>query len=339
MGDSFVAEMNHLYRELMLPAVPAEEMVYVLGHINPDSDAAGAAIGCAMLLQGLGLQARAALPGPVNAETRFACASLGLEEPAVIDSVAHLPVVLVDHSSCSQAVLDLDEARLIGVIDHHGIGDVNTSEPVFIRSARTGAASTLVWLCWVESGIPIPQAAASALLMGILSDTRNLTMNVTQADRQAVRALMDTLGMQDRARQELYTGMRKALIDYEGMSDADIFHLDYKEYEAGEIRFGVGVVRASGAPACRKVAKRMRRYMEEAIHSLDVDMLFLMVSNIAADGMEMILTAVGKGADEALTLSFGPEADGMIELAENLSRKSTFVPKLRAVLEHFPEIR
>ena len=120
---------------------------------------------------------------------------------------------------------------------------------------------------------------------------------------------------------------------------ADIFHLDYKEYEAGEIRFGVGVVRASGAQACRTVAKRMRRYMEEAIHSLDVDMLFLMVSNIAADGMEMILTAVGKGADEALTLSFGPEVNGMIELSENLSRKSTFVPKLRAVLEHFPEIR
>ena len=324
--------MNRMYRELLLP-IPAGEMIYVLGHKNPDSDAVGAAIGYAMLLERFGVRAIPAVPGPVNAETRFALKTLGLEEPVILESAADLSVVLVDHSSRSQSVPDLNRARILGVIDHHGIGDVATGEPIFVRCAGIGAASTLVWLCWMECGQELSPEAASALLMGILSDTRNLTRNVTRADRLAVEALSGILEMHVAQYAQLYADMRRALVDYSGMSDADIFDSDYREYEMAGVRFGIGVARAPGNWACRELEKHLTFYMEENFDAFGVDMLFLMVSNTEPDKTALILSGIGRGAKEILALAFGPETDGRIELGENLSRKSQIVPKLSSALE------
>ena len=323
---------SELYRELLLPALPVST-VYVVGHQNPDSDAVGAAISYAMLLQHAGIDAKAVLPGPVNSETKYALERFHLKEPAVLGSADGLPVVLVDHSSISQSVSDLERARIIGIIDHHGIGDASVSEPVFIRCARTGAASTLVWLCWTESGFTIPAAAASAMLTGILSDTRNLTRNVTEADRKAVRALMTAAGMTRMECQELYEGMRRALENYAGMTDSEIFRTDYKEYYAGGVHFGIGVVRASGDATSRKMAARMKQFIQNSPADCSAEMLFLLVSNTVPGETAMILSGSNDEAEEVLETAFGHGTGEWIELKVNLSRKSTVVPKLSEVLE------
>ena len=43
-------------------------------------------------------------------------------------------IVLVDHNEVGQAVPGLDQAELVGIIDHHRLADVQTGYPVFMRN-------------------------------------------------------------------------------------------------------------------------------------------------------------------------------------------------------------
>src|SRR3989440_8136460 len=47
-------------------------------------------------------------------------------------------VVLVDHNEQSQAVDGIDEAELLGIIDHHRIADVHTNRPIMFRADPVG---------------------------------------------------------------------------------------------------------------------------------------------------------------------------------------------------------
>ena len=56
-------------------------------------------------------------------------------------------VVLVDHNEQSQAVDGLDEAELLGIIDHHRIADVHTNKPIMFRADPVGCTGTIIAAC------------------------------------------------------------------------------------------------------------------------------------------------------------------------------------------------
>jgi manganese-dependent inorganic pyrophosphatase len=61
------------------------DRIYVIGHVNPDTDAIASAMGYAWLLRERdGLDARAARAGPVNQQTAWALKSVGLEAPLLL---------------------------------------------------------------------------------------------------------------------------------------------------------------------------------------------------------------------------------------------------------------
>jgi manganese-dependent inorganic pyrophosphatase len=71
----------------------------------------------------------------------------------VINPVRH-GVYLVDHNERSQTVDGLDEAELLGIVDHHRIADIQTAAPIFFRNEIVGSTSTLVAGLFSEAGIP-----------------------------------------------------------------------------------------------------------------------------------------------------------------------------------------
>ncbi len=54
-------------------------------------------------------------------------------------------VVLVDHNEQSQAVDGIEEADLLGIIDHHRIYDVHTNKPIMFRADPVGCTGTINW--------------------------------------------------------------------------------------------------------------------------------------------------------------------------------------------------
>lgn len=322
------------YRGLLASFDYGDETTYVIGHKNPDSDTVGSAMAYANLLTEIGISAEAVVSGPVNNETRYALDAFGIDPPPVMDQAEGKQFVLVDHSTYPQAIDGMENARVVGIVDHHGIGDVATNEQIFVRSAPAGAAATLVFLSYQECGVAISKDMARIMLMSILSDTRNMARNVTAADRKAYDTLKDIAEIKDI--EALYQGMAEALTSYGDMTDWEIFQSDYKEYEAGGVRFCMGDVNAYGEEKVRDLAERMLRVMADQYETMGLDMLFVKVNNKSDDESEnmMYMAAYGPGAEDLLQgIYLNREDTGLFVFKDNLSRKSDLIPAMSEVLE------
>ncbi|MBR5095464.1 MAG: DHH family phosphoesterase [Oscillospiraceae bacterium] len=307
---------------------------YVIGHRDPDADSAGSAMAYARLLDALGIDARAVVSGPINGETRYALARFGIPAPEILTDARGRQFVLVDHSSYDQAIDGMSEARILGILDHHGIGDIHVSERIDVRSAPVGATASLVFLAYHDCGVAVGRDAARLLLMGLLSDTRGMARNVSELDRAAFAALRAPAELDDP--EDLYRGMAEAAASYGDMSDLAIFRSDFKTYTAGGTRFGIADVNACGGSAARQLAARMAAVMESSFPELGLDMLYTIVNikGVAPGEPGMFMLCAGDGALDALEAAF-PCFDGerLFVFENELSRKATIVPALTRVLE------
>ena len=80
-------------------------------------------------------------------------------------------LILVDHNELSQAVPGADEAEIVGVLDHHRLGNAPTAAPIPFVVEPVGSTSTLVAEACRRRGVTPPADIAGLLLSGILSDT------------------------------------------------------------------------------------------------------------------------------------------------------------------------
>src|SRR5438094_988630 len=95
-------------------------------------------------------------------------------------------VVLVDHNEQSQAVDGIDEAELLGIIDHHRIADVHTNKPIMFRADPVGCTGTIITGLYHEAGVSIPREVAGLLLAGLLIHTLILRSPTCTAQEERV---------------------------------------------------------------------------------------------------------------------------------------------------------
>ena len=332
-GEGQPTRLARAYRSMILNTDFGEDVTYVIGHRHPDSDTVSAAMAYANLLNALGVKAQAAVAGDINNETRYALECFGIEPPQVIDDATDRQFVLVDHSAYTHAIDEMPLARIVGVLDHHGIGSVQNSEFISVRSAPVGSTATLVYLSYLECEVPISRDMARIMLMGILSDTKNLTSNTTAMDQLAGQDLTALSDIEDV--DALYRGMQEAAANYDGMSDIDIYMTDYKEYTAAGLSFGVGDVRANGEAAMAQMCDRMLSAMAEHYESIGLDMLFVKVNNVSGNEGEnqSYMVAYPETAQALLGQCFGDFDGKYLVFREYQSRKKAIIPALTAALE------
>lgn len=318
------------YRSVLLNENYGDDVTYVIGHKSPDSDTVGSAIAYAGLLNELGINAKAVVSGKINNETKYALDYFGIDVPEIVDDATGKQFVLVDHSTYTQTIDGMEDARIVGIMDHHGIGDVVNSELINVRSAPVGATGSLVYQAYRECGIPISRDAACAMLMAIISDTTNATKNMTKLDDEAYSTLQEIAEIDDF--DAFVEGMLNAQNSYEGMTDLEIYRSDYKEYEVGDTTFGIGVVNAGNEDDYKALAEKMIKTMDDNYDDLGLDMLFVMVKYKAID--KMVMAGSGEGANELLLKCFGNyDGDRLFLFDKNESRKKDIVPVLTEALE------
>lgn len=304
------------------------EVTYVIGHKSPDPDSIGSAIAFADLLNALDIQAVPAASERIDNESAYALQVLGLEEPQILDDAQDKQFVLVDHSTYTHAIDNMAQARIVGILDHHGMGDVKSSEVIPVFSMPVGSTGSLICLCFQECEIEITSHAARAMLMGILSDTRNMTYNVTDLDKESYETLLPIAGIDDI--EALYEGMKNAKTTYDGMTTEEIFNSKYKEYAAGSYHFGIGSV-FSSSETIEEVSAQMKQYMQEIYPQSNLDYLFCIVS----DNDSTWLSWVGEGSDELVRECY-QEYDGgeYVIFRPATTRKLKIVPPLMENLEN-----
>ena len=168
---------NASFADLLCSIDYGDEVTYVIGHKSPDADTVGSAIACAWLLRQIGIDAKAAATATVNRETQYALDLWGMEQPEILTDAAGKQFILVDHSEYSQALDGMKEARVVGIVDHHGIGDVRNTERIAVlslpgiqRSAAAGTGSSLL--------LPVPKKGpAPDLSQKILPFEKKLLTN------------------------------------------------------------------------------------------------------------------------------------------------------------------
>jgi len=313
--------------------------VYVIGHCSPDSDTVCSAIAYARMLTMLGYPAEAVITEHVNRETEYILKTAGIEAPPVMDDASGKSIFLVDHSEYSQAVEGMEDAHIVGVIDHHGIGNITTGHQVVYEAKPIGAAAAIIWLDYLNYGIEIDKTTATLLLGAILSDTSNLTgSSVTETDRQAVVKLAEIAGITDV--KAFYQSLHSEALSYAGMSNEEILFSDYKEYEISGLKIGIGLVSVIDEDHAAAMAERMKEALPDGIKSKQVDLLFAGIG-IREDDVKVdyIVSCDGQSRDvfEAAFPNYD-EYDGTSYIFRNggLGRKSKFVPGLTEYLNAHP---
>ncbi len=305
-------------------------MVYVIGHKNPDTDSICSAIGYAAFKNAKdGGEFQAARAGELNPETTFVLERFQLSVPSFLENASEKDVILVDHNEVAQAADGITEANIIEILDHHKIGDVQTSQPIFFRNMPVGCTGTIVYLQYKENGLTPEAPVAGALCSAILSDTLAFrSPTCTDLDREAAAALAELAGIADI---EAYAKeMFKAGSELAGKTPDEILHLDYKKFTAGSTTYGVGQVTSMDEDELRELSATMKAHMEASIESEGVDMIFFLLTNILDESSELV--TAGQGADAAAAEAFQSSESDRMYLKGVVSRKKQVIPPLTEVL-------
>lgn len=147
-------------------------------------------------------------------------------------------VILVDHNHRSQAVDGLEEAELLGVIDHHNLGDLRTAEPIVFILEPVGCTATIVAEHYRLAGLTPEAPIAGLLLAAIISDTLLFTSpTTTPRDRAAAGSLAPLAGLQVEAfAHDLFA----ARSDFSALTPRELVANNLKTYEFGGARLAIG---------------------------------------------------------------------------------------------------
>ncbi|MDL1974078.1 MAG: manganese-dependent inorganic pyrophosphatase [Deltaproteobacteria bacterium] len=297
--------------------------VYVFGHKNPDSDTVCAAIALANLKNKLGVECTAVTQGQLNPESKFILDKFGVTAPDVMTSFAGKQVFLVDHSDLSQSPDDLGKAEILGIVDHHKLGDVTTPNPVECWIWPVGCSCTVLQSMYGFFGVDIPKDIAGIMLCAILSDTVIFkSATCTDKDKEAAEALAKIAGETDL--QALGMEMFKVKSAVEGTPIRELVERDYKDFNMSGNKVGIGqleVVDLSILDGVKDdLAKDIKALKEEGgRHSV-----FLLLTDIMKEGSEMLIASDDESIVEK---AFGKAPQGgRVWLDGVMSRKKQVVP-------------
>ena len=235
-------------------------------------------------------------------------------------------IILVDHNEATQAVEGFDQAEILEIIDHHRIGSLETSGPVYFRNQPVGCTATIITQMYDENGVEIRPQIAGLLLAAILSDTLAFrSPTCTPVDAACAKRLAKIAGVEVEAfANEMFEAGEKL----DGKTAEEVFLQDFKVFMCGDIRFGV----AQGSYMTRKnllaAEALLKPYLDEARNKQNVEDLYILLTDVPKE--ESVVVCSGRYAADMLSDGFEvqPAEDGSWTLPGVVSRKKQFIPAL-----------
>lgn len=242
-------------------------------------------------------------------------------------------IILVDHNEETQAVEGYDKAEILEIIDHHRIGSLQTTGPVYFRNQPVGCTATIITQMYDEQGVEIEPTIAGLLLSAILSDTLVFrSPTCTPLDIAIAKRLAKIAGVEI----ESYAAeMFEAGERLDGKTAEEVFLQDFKVFMCGDLRFGV----MQGSYLTRKNLQAAQAlltpYMQEAAVKQSVEDLYILLTHVSKE--ESVVLCYGHHATSMVQNGFGVEAqaDGSYVLPGVVSRKKQFIPK---IMEAYQEL-
>ena len=250
----------------------------------------------------------------------------------LINPVRH-GVYLVDHNERSQTVDGLEDAELLGIVDHHRIADIQSAAPILFRNEIVGSTSTIMAGMFDEAGIPIAPSIAGGLLGGIITDTvlfRSPTS--TERDRRVASRLADIAGVDT---EELAQGIFSVASDLSERSPRDILTTDFKEFRIDDVPFAVGYMETVQKARVDEIRQALLSEMMAIRAQRGYAAFLFMLVDIAHSETEIFVAGLEDETAQALGRPL--TTPHSVVLSGVMSRKKQVVPLLPRLAARWKE--
>jgi manganese-dependent inorganic pyrophosphatase len=243
-------------------------------------------------------------------------------------------VILVDHNERSQAIDGIEEAELLGIIDHHRIADVYTSKPIMFRADPVGCTGTIITGLYHEANVPIPRDVAGMMLSGLLTDTLILrSPTCTPRDEQVAQELALIAGEDIEVYgRELFAA---AASDLNERPAEVLITSDFKEFTVQDDKFAIGTVETASPETIEKRIPELLQTMQRLAQERNYASFLFMIVDIITMRCHLLIWGAEQAVAEALNVSLDQSKHAVI--VEGLvSRKKQLVPLLPRIHASIP---
>lgn len=305
-------------------------MIKVFGHISPDTDTTGCAILWAWYINTHTIQkATPYVLGELNKETTFVLKRWGIDEPSLLESIeAKDEVVIVDTNNPQELFANINEAKIVQIIDHHRlVGGLETKGPLEMTIRTLASTATVIHDLMGHHVDTLTDSMAGIMLSCILSDTLAFrSPTTTPHDKAVAEKLASKLKLDITSYANEMFAAKSDISDY---TDIGLIHLDSKKVDLGDKTLRVSVVETT-TPAT--ILER-KEGIVTAIKSIiaeegDLDDILFFAVDILKE--EATVFTYNQFTKDIIAASFGVAAESdTIVLPGVVSRKKQIIPVLK----------
>ncbi len=299
---------------------------YIFGHTNPDSDSIVGAISLAYLKNQLGEECVPTRQGGISAETEFILDKFGADVPELKTSYAGENVYIVDFSDLGQAPKDIMDATILGIYDHHKLGDLTTSTPLECWIRPIGCSNTVIKEAYDYHGVEIPKEIAGMMMCAILSDTVIFkSPTCTKVDTKAVKELAVIAGIEDYKALGMEMFIVKSAV--KGSTPRELTTRDYKEFAMGSEKVGVGQLEVVDVSVFDELKDDLFTDMKALKEESGLHSVIILLTDIMKEGSQLLVVSDDESKVES---AFECKLEGSeVWLDGVLSRKKQVIPFLQ----------
>ncbi|MBR6442198.1 MAG: putative manganese-dependent inorganic diphosphatase [Clostridia bacterium] len=234
-------------------------------------------------------------------------------------------VVLVDHNEMGQAVAGLEQADIIGIIDHHRLADVQTGNPVFMRNEPIGSTTSIIAKMYQEHGLMPSKQLAGLMAAAIISDTVMFkSPTCTPHDRTLAERLARHAGIDC---EELGRSMFSRGVSAD-MPAEDLLRYDMKEFHLASHSLAISQITTVDSDPFLRMKDAFVESLEKIRREKQYDIAMMMITNVLKEGTELLFS----GDEEIIRNAFSEDVrDHHVFLPQVLSRKKQIVPALSQI--------
>ena len=298
---------------------------YIFGHTTPDTDSIVGAISLSYLKNQLGETCIPTRQGEINPETQWILDRFGYEAPELKTEYAGENVYLIDFMERSQSPKDIDEATILGIVDHHKLGDLKTNAPLEMWVRPVGCSNTIVKEMFDYYDVEIPKDLAGMMMCAILSDTVIFkSPTCTKADTKATKELADIAAIEEY--KEL--GMEMFIVKSDVLSSTprELVLRDFKDFNMGGNTIGVGQLEVVDLSVFDTMKEGLFAAMKVLKAEGERHTVLLLLTDIMQEGSQLLV--VSDDTDKIESAFEMTLEDDQTWLKGVMSRKKQIIPFL-----------
>lgn len=249
---------------------------------------------------------------------------LGLLHSSDFEDKVRKKVILVDHNEVSQSVDGIEEALILEIVDHHKIGNINSSSPINFRNMAVGSTNTIIYEMYKENKVKPPKQIAGLMLSGIISDTLFFhSPTSTILDEKAAKELSKIAKVD---MEKLSRNMFEAAASIKGKTIEELIYNDFKSFNISNRKIGIGQMTVINY---EKVLKDKDKYVltiEKISKEHEYDILAFCITDVINSNTYLLYNSQAKTVFETI-FNIDEIYEGY-KLIGVVSRKKQIIPLL-----------